>query len=46
MERCITQLEEGEKAREKRGYVNCIFHKYLQHRVATLNDRLVRRREG
>lgn len=48
MERCITQLEEGEKkkAREKMGCVNCISTN-TRHtcRVAkALNDRLVQRR--
>lgn len=44
MERRITQLEEGEKAREKTGYVNCISTNTHHAGWQTLNDKLVQRK--
>lgn len=44
MERCITQLEEGEKAREMTGCVNCISTNIPRAGWRTLNDRADQRR--
>lgn len=44
MERCITQLEEGEKAREMTGCVNCISTNTPRAGWRALNDRADQRR--
>lgn len=44
MERCITQLEEGEKAREMTGRVNCISTNTPRAGWRALNDGADRRR--